>query len=331
MQTYGSDRVRVDGERITLTSRFDKGWTPRSEKTHTSAEFPGTAVLWEDTYYEVVFAEHLPQGVRYGLELWKESNTIRVSDRYDEESERVRIEEHRKKLRRDKQRKGANALAILVGHLPAHVQEAMASELGIVAARISSISIWAMFLLVASIALLITLGLLKGEGVAVVVIAAGAYFAFESFIRAHIVWVQTRPMGSVLGWISYALFHAITRKGPSPFAVPKGESIRTSDAPPDVAHQDALIMREGLFTLLPAADQQRIATRFGYDYRRESPKVAAIILIGSLIGVATSRNFTVFVAGALAVEQIYRILSFRRGPAGSVLGFLVRPFVRKFL
>jgi hypothetical protein len=33
----------------------------------------------------------------------------------------------------------------------------------------------------------------------------------------------------------------------------------------------------------------------------------------------------------LAIEQIYRIVSFRRGPAGSILGVLVRPFVRKFL
>jgi len=37
MQAYGSDRVRVDGERIVLSSRLPKGWTARAPKTLTSA------------------------------------------------------------------------------------------------------------------------------------------------------------------------------------------------------------------------------------------------------------------------------------------------------
>ncbi|HEX9502048.1 MAG TPA: hypothetical protein VGA10_10375 [Thermoanaerobaculia bacterium] len=72
MQAFGSDRIgRVDGDRITLLSRLPKGWTPRVEKTFTSAEFPGTAVQWEEKNFEVVIAEPLPQGgVRYVLEPW---------------------------------------------------------------------------------------------------------------------------------------------------------------------------------------------------------------------------------------------------------------------
>ena len=46
MTPHGSDRVRVDGERIVLSSRLPKGWTARVARTLTSAEFPGTAVLW---------------------------------------------------------------------------------------------------------------------------------------------------------------------------------------------------------------------------------------------------------------------------------------------
>jgi hypothetical protein len=36
-------------------------------------------------------------------------------------------------------------------------------------------------------------------------------------------------------------------------------------------------------------------------------------------------------ATVLAVEQIVRLIALQRGPTGSVLGFLVRPFVRDLL
>ena len=59
MTPYGSDRVRVDGERIVLSSRLPKGWTARVERTLTSAEFPGTAVLWDEQYFEVIGADFI--------------------------------------------------------------------------------------------------------------------------------------------------------------------------------------------------------------------------------------------------------------------------------
>ena len=96
MQAYGSDRLRQDGERWILASHLDKGWTARVEKTLTTAEFPGTAILWDDRYFEVVGSEPLPPGgVRYVLEPWREQHAMRLTDRYDEPSERARSEERR--------------------------------------------------------------------------------------------------------------------------------------------------------------------------------------------------------------------------------------------
>ncbi|HEX7678562.1 MAG TPA: hypothetical protein VF713_10590, partial [Thermoanaerobaculia bacterium] len=97
MQAYGSDRVRPgDGEQFVLLSRIPKGWTPRAVKTLTSAEFPGTAVLWEERYFEVVDAEALPQGgVQYVLEPWLDMHVMRTTDRYDAESEAERLIEYR--------------------------------------------------------------------------------------------------------------------------------------------------------------------------------------------------------------------------------------------
>src|SRR5258706_16040637 len=84
MQAFGSDRVRVaDDGRVLLSSRVGKGWTTRVEKTLTTAEFPGTAVLWSYAYYEVVDAEPLPSGgVRYTLLPWRDAHAMRVVDRY---------------------------------------------------------------------------------------------------------------------------------------------------------------------------------------------------------------------------------------------------------
>src|SRR5947207_171832 len=77
----------VDGERIVLSSRLPKGWTARVERTLTSAEFPGTAVLWDEQSFEVIGAEALPQGVRYTLEPWREHHAMRFTARYDAAAE----------------------------------------------------------------------------------------------------------------------------------------------------------------------------------------------------------------------------------------------------
>src|SRR5215212_6577945 len=125
MRAFGSDRVRVaDDGRVILASRIPKGWHPRVAKTPTQAEHPGTAVLWDDEYYEVVEVSMPPQGAcRYVLTPWRDEHAMRVTDRYDEESEAQRVAEHRAALAHETKRKAANALGVLTGHLPARVQE----------------------------------------------------------------------------------------------------------------------------------------------------------------------------------------------------------------
>src|SRR5579864_9833724 len=113
---------------MVLSSRLDKGWTARVAKTLTTAEFPGTAVLWEERYFEVAAAISLPQGgVRYVLEPWREHLAMRVTDRYDADSEAFRLAELRKNLQRERGRKSASAAGLLTGHLPAIVQDRLGS------------------------------------------------------------------------------------------------------------------------------------------------------------------------------------------------------------
>src|SRR5438067_11237849 len=97
MQSYGSDRVTPDDDgQVTLACRLPKqNWLPRVPKTMTRSEHPGTAVLWEEQDFEVVDAEELPQGgCRYVLAPRKEEHIIRVSDRYDAESETHRLADY---------------------------------------------------------------------------------------------------------------------------------------------------------------------------------------------------------------------------------------------
>ena len=337
MQAFGSDRVRRgDGEQIVLSSRLSKGWTPRVEKTLSSAEFPGTAVLWEERFFEVVAAENVKQGgVRYVLEPWRDNHAMRLTDRYDAETESQRAEEYRKDLQREAGRKSANLLGVITGNLPAVVQEELGRELGILPPRLTFISILGTYALIAAIVLLCASYLIRDEFPPIVLIIIIIYFAIENSIRFLIYWTQSRPIGSALGWIGYMLFHFITGRGVSPFAKEKGWSVKITDAPDEIAQRDAFAMREAFVTLLTPAEQSRVAARFNYDYRRESSAVAIVLFLVAAVGIVSSylRGAVValLVAAALAAEQVIRLAAFRRGPAASVLRFFVRPFVRKLL
>ena len=331
MQAFGSDRVRTgDGEQIILSSRLPKGWIAGNPK------FPGTAVLWEERYFEVVAVEDLTQGgVRYVLEPWRDHHVMRVTDRYDAEWEAQRADEHRKNLQREAGRKSANFLGLFTGHLPAIVQEHLASELGILAPRLTLLSILGTYVVIAAIVLLYVSAMMRSEAFPPLLAIVFACLAIESAIRFLICWTQARPIGSTIGFVVYALVHFITGRGPSPLHDEKGHGVTISGAPPEVARQDSFKVREAFVTLLTPAEQSRVAERFDYDYRRESAMVAITLLVIAAVGMISSYVrgvlIALVVAAALGAEQIVRLAAFRRGPAASVLRFVVRPFVRKLL
>jgi len=337
MQAFGSDRARKgDGEQITLLSRIPKGWTPRVEKTMTSAEFPGTAVQWGEQYFEVVSAEALPQGgVRYVLEPWRENHMMRFVDRYDAETEAARVEENRKQIQREKGRVWANLLGLLTGHLPAVVQNELGREIGVLPPRLTFISILGVLLVIGLLILYCVSRIMAEEQPPLAAIVPAVYLAIENTIRFFINWTQSRPIGSTVGFIAYGLFYAITRKGPSPFAEEKGWKVKIAESTPEVAARDAYRTRAAFVTLLRAGDQARVAQRYDYDYRRSSMKVAFVILafaaIGAVASYRTGKLIPAIVAALIVLEQVVRMIAFQRGPMGSVFGFIVRPFVRKLL
>ena len=341
MQAFGSDRVRAgeSDEQQILLSRLSKGWTARAPRTLTTAEFPGTAVLWEGAYFQVIEATPLPQGgVQYVLEPWPASHAIRVSDRYDAESEAERAIEWRTRIAREKRRKTVGILAVFAGHFPEAVQEHLGRELGVSPARMTMASAFGTWMITAGLAYWIGEGIIRQTPRPFGAIVITLWLLTESTIRFFSALATGNAMGSPLGTLGYIAWYYLLgrqRGALTPFAVEKGRSIKTSDASPEQAELDAFTMRESLATLLPRVDQERIAARYPYDYRRNAFTVAGVILVFALIGVASSihqgKPIPMMVAAALSVEQIWRLISFRTHPMGSVLGFVVRPFVRRLL
>lgn len=338
MRAYGHDRCREVRGRWILHSRIPKAWTPRTPATLTHAEFPGTAVLWDDEYFEVVDATPLAHGgVRYVLLPWREDHTIRTFEAYDGDSERRRMADHELAQRQRKASATARWSGVVLGHLPAVVQEELQNRLGVNPSRMtlsSAVPPIALF----GICVFLGAGALLGQNtmrIPIYVVLPLAAMAAESIIRMTIALSTTRGIGSVAGWIAYLGWWLATgRRGISPIAG-RGESVAFTPPARTVDARDKYELMEPLLTLLPAAEQQQFARRWGFDYRSHANGVAAIVLLFASVGAWTSYGrFTesgsvsaivsAAIASFVAVEQLVRFLLLRRGPAGSVLGLLVR-------
>ncbi len=344
MRAHGSDRLAEGAdETFLLSCRLPKGWTARVPKTLIRTEFPGTAVLWDDIAYEVVAVEPLPNGVRYTLAPWPDMHTIRLSERYDDATEERRVVEWRAAHARERHRLAANLLAPLTGHLPAIVQEHLASEVGIVPNRLTLLSCLAEIVALAFAMMTIAQAVMDNRSTPWLAIA-GVLFGMDALVRLWFVMSQGRPIGSPAGLLVYGIWFALfdrQRGAPSPLRHAKGHGVRFLPPPEDVAARDAFHVREPLITLLTPAEQERAAERFGYDFRRSAPTVAGLILAFAVLGVITSIRTlawgvsisalsSLLVAAALAVEQVVRLAALRREPAGSILAPLACPFVRRY-
>ncbi|HYC62308.1 MAG TPA: hypothetical protein VEK79_22340 [Thermoanaerobaculia bacterium] len=333
MLTHGGDRARRAGERVILQSAIPKGWTAREPKTNTSPEHPGTAVLWDEEYFEVVEASASPSGgVRYVLMAWRDEHAIRTLSHYDAESEALRLEDHQRVMRQRKASFAASLSGIVLGHLPADVQNHLENELGVRATRLTLISCIPPVVIL-GFCLLGHVEAVKQQQLSpipIIVWPIIALLAFESFIRFFVVMSQGRPMGTSLGFLGYAIYRLVSGKGmPAPA---RGASVAFIEPTEDVALRGSFEIKEPLLTLLSPAEQSKLAERFGFNYRRTASVVASVILAAAAIGAITSESpLAMLIAAAVAVEQAVRLVALRRGPVASIFAPLVRPFARNLL
>ncbi|HEX6087481.1 MAG TPA: hypothetical protein VF266_23310 [Thermoanaerobaculia bacterium] len=335
MQPYGSDRVRASGGRVILHSRLPKGWTPRTPKSGTHAEFPGTAILWDDEYFEVLSAEALPAGgVRYTLAPWQDEHTFRHFEAYDAASEARLLADHQTAQRQRRHSRGARLASMLLGHLPSSVQERLANDLGLFPARMTLMSLVPPVVLFGACVWLYA-GAKVDEKLSPVPPWLWLFawlMMIDSAVRFFIAMSQNRGAGSFLGTLGYLLYCLVTGKRTAP---PK----LALEVPEEIAQRDAVEWRSWMFTLLSPREQHDLAQRYEYDYRKDAYSVAGAILAVGVIGILSSVSklhrfsglLVLIVAALIVLEQAARMAAFKKGPAGSIFGILVRPFLKDVL
>lgn len=348
MRAYGSDRLRIaeDGT-IELSARVAKpGWDPRVAKTLTTPEHPGTAVMWDGEWYEVVSAGRLANGVRYTLAPWREEQTIRLAQDYDEASERSRAAERSAALRANRNHRIVTLAGVVTGHLPSNVQEHLARENGVNAPWLTIVSVVPEVLAFSWVLnVFVKARLAQTAGPPSWLTLFAGYLVLDAAIRFGIAFLQSRPAGSIFGLAAYALFYALHRDRsslPPPLAVERSPQFQLPPAAKRLSMDETISIWEPALTLLSPSDQMRLRDRHGFDYTRSSTHVALFVLFFSILGIVSSINtlrhaarfsalLSLLTAGALAVEQLVRIVRLQSRPAGSILSFVVRPFVRHLL
>lgn len=345
-RAFGQDRFEAgEGAEVSLICPLPKAWLPRRDRTLTTPEFPGTAVDWQGSIFEVLRVEPQPDGaVRYRLGPWPDGHAIRRMERYDADSEAARGAEQDDRRERIRHRRLSILLAPLAGLLPGHVQKQMESEFGAPALAMTISS-------ALPLALIGILGLIDhllanvGDGLGLPAVLAppfplAAYLAIESALRLGSAIAAREPMGSLPVVVAHAAWREA--RAPSPAAAGVGAPPPLVDAERDALDRFRLL--EPMLSLLAPAEQEQIARRFPFDPVRWGKFTAALLLLVgggnalvSLLNLAIGRfgiwDAAWLVLGALlALEQLRRWRRLRGGdPAGSVLGALVRPLAKPLL
>lgn len=325
-----------------LVCPIAKSWTPRTVRTHTSAEHPGTAVEWDGALYEVREAE--PQkdgGMRYALLPWEEGHAIRRLERYDAASEEIREGERRDRRRDVRLRRLAILFAPLLGLLPGEVQKKMDRDFGAPATAMTVVS--ALPLLV--VGFLGVFALLVGMAGGTLALppwmappaAIAVYLLIESALRLASAVAAGEPMGTLGAEVVGALLRR-TAAAPAPASPTEpGDTVDGRD-------HDLFRVLEPVLALLSPSEQDLLVRRFGFDAVRRGRVTAAVLAAASVLNTVVSVSafgeregigallFWSLPAIYLAIEQVRRWRAFAEGrPAGSVLGALVRPFARPLL
>lgn len=353
-KAYGGDQlISASREQIEIHSALDKGWRPNMPRTHTSAEYPGTPVHWDDHWYEVITVETTRSGARlYTLKPWRDKFPIRNPSEYSEATAKALKAQHAQTLRREKASRSLLLSGLVIGHAPAHAQLEIEREYGLSATTLSLVSMLGPFLFAVWAASHMHIpGITSGTTDASRWQALlGGYWGLESAIRVRLVLARGTPIGSVLGLIGYEIWQLVSSRGKAfdRRASVKAETKLSKDFSLDpsaaVVQQDAYEMRAPLLSFLSPAEQLRMAEWYGFDPIKRGRATAITIAVFTALGVVTSIRVlntnlgdvaawcSLVMAGYLLVEQLVRLNTFSSGkPAGSVLGVLARPLCRKLL
>ncbi len=345
----GDDRViPLEDGCVLLCTQETRNWIARKAQTQVSAEYPGTAVIWEDEIWEVLEIERKESEIQYRLAPWDPRHAIRQPRPYSIHEDATRQKSEASEARSNEVRILLILLSPLSGLLPGHVQERFtrlhgSPRLGLTLISLilpfilGTIGVLGTFLMMAS-----KLGDGSGSPPSFLDMAFLNYLFIESLLRFGVAMTDGRPTGSALLVVPYWILARWTGWLPAP-PQQKPEVI----APMEDEHilEDRFSMLEPLLSLLPPADQLVLEQRFPYKPFRWGKRTSTVILVlmaaqaADAVGNISHGPITgghAFISLALAtflsLEQIYRLTQMSQGNlSGSVLGYLVRPLARPLL
>lgn len=343
LRAFGADRLEAGpGEEMSLLCPLAKSWTPRKEKTLTSAEYPGTAVEWEGRVFEVRRAEPFPGGaIRYLLAPWAQGHAIRRMEHYDAASEDARAGEQEDRRGGVRKRRLAILFAPAAGLLPGAVQKDMESEFGAPAVAMTISSALPLFVIgFLGVFQQFIGGLGAGLGLPgwlTPPFPLALYLAIESALRLGSAIAMGEPMGSLPIAVAYAAWVEARSSSPQTAGAPAANEDPHAD-------RDRYQMLEPLLSLLSPHEQRLLEASFRFEAIRWGRITAWILLAAAgLNAVASLGNLAggaggpvdfvwLLIGGFVAAEQMVRLRRLSAGePAGSVLGALIRPLAKQLL
>jgi len=347
-RALGRDRLGVEtGGRLLLDCDSPKGWRGRSPAMPTSAEHPGSAVRWEEEFFEVLEVRPLADAaVRYVLAPWDERHAMRVVETYSEDAEAERARGRADVARRSDRHVYVVLVAPLAGCLPGNVQERLEHELNVPARLLSLSSAIPLWVLGWVSLILLMASALGGESsVPLPLLVFGIYLLAESTARLVVCVLQGRPIGTLVGTLLYEAWGHVgrTKVRAAGRPVPREKAVWEVDSDAARDALDRYHLLEPAAGLLPMDDQVLLAERFGFDGIRwgRTSAIFLLVMFGPLAAASAHGALSVFelsdipklaVFGGIVAEQVVRLRKLGAGRlAPSVLGHLVRPFARPLL
>ncbi|MCI0413579.1 hypothetical protein L0222_12370 [bacterium] len=130
--------------KLRIDAPFEKpGWKSRSFSPTGQSIFPGSAIEFEGSYYEIVFQDYEPGPplqICYYLNPWEERFPIRLQFHYNKEECRNTARARRNQIKSNRQNVLLTLFSPLVGMLPAEDQIRIANRFGISATQMTFFS-----------------------------------------------------------------------------------------------------------------------------------------------------------------------------------------------
>ncbi len=250
----GFQLVRLNQQSWRLTTPFaPDGWTARQPGGATRSAFPGTALRFKETWWEIVEADTQAQsestGVRYRLAPWNDAEVFRGTGELTAEACSLLAKNHRERVQQRRRGGQLMAIAPLVGLLPGEDQSRLERNFGVTATRTTAVSAFVVLGL-ATLAAGIGFAARRGVDFGAWQPLARAlapwwmvfvYLALESVVRLRVAWSTDMPCGTALIVLPVMVFRVLGRgtggaaaAASAPSAAPPGHQTWTTAR--DVVH-----------------------------------------------------------------------------------------------